>query len=107
MFLLGLGRGKISLSMTLLIQNTFKYSFPTDMFTPANGVNTGRSDITWGILAASYRLRPHLGVSIGLSSYQPALDSRYRYPRFPFFDLSGGANANNFTQLMFAIEGSI
>jgi hypothetical protein len=93
--------------MTLLIQNTFKYSFPTDMFTPANGVNTGRSDITWGILAASYRLRPHLGVSIGLSSYQPALDSRYRYPRFPFFDLSGGANANNFTQLMFAIEGSI
>jgi hypothetical protein len=107
MFMVGLGRGKWSASMTLLIQNSFRYAFPSDMYMPANGVSTGRSDITWGILAAGYKLRPHLGVSAGLSSYQPALDSRYRYPRFPFFDLSGGANANNFTQVMFSIEGSI
>jgi hypothetical protein len=36
---------------------------------------------------------------------QPALDSRYRHPRFPFFDLSGGANANNYTQVFFALDG--
>jgi len=41
----------------------------------------------------------------GLSSLQPALDSRYRSPRFPFFDLSGGANANNYTQVYFALDG--
>ena len=48
-----------------------------------------------------------MGVSAGISSLQPALDSRYRYPRFPFFDLSGGANANNFTQFFVGVNGSI
>jgi hypothetical protein len=102
-----LARGKLSASITLLIQNTFNYALPQDMFTPVNGVQTGRRDNTWGIIAASYQLRPHFGVSAGISSYQPALDSRYRYPRFPFFDLSGGANYNNFTQFFLSLEGSI
>jgi len=45
-------------------------------------------------------------VSIGLSSLQPALDSRYRYLRFPFFDFSG-ANANNYTNVFASINGTL
>jgi hypothetical protein len=92
--------------MTLLIQNTFNHSIPTDVFTPENGVSVGRSDITWGIVSVGYKLRPHLGLSAGVSSLQPALDSRYRYPRFPFWDLSG-ANYNNFSQIFAGINGTI
>ena len=106
-FALALSRGKLSAMITLLIQNTFNYSFPDDMLTPSGAVSTGRRDITWGIIAATYQFRPHFGVTAGISSYQPALDSRYRYPRFPFFDLSGGANYNNFTQFLLSLEGSI
>jgi hypothetical protein len=106
-FALALSRGKVSAMITLLIQNTFNHSFPDDMLTPAGAVSTGRRDITWGIIAATYQFRPHFGVTAGISSYQPALDSRYRYPRFPFFDLSGGANANSFTQFLLSLEGSI
>ena len=104
---LSLARGKLSGMVTLLVQNTFNHSFPDDMLTPTNGVSTGRRDISWGIIAATYQLRPHFGVSAGISSYQPALDSRYRYPRFPFFDLSGGASFNNYTQFLLSLEGSI
>jgi hypothetical protein len=48
-----------------------------------------------------------LSLSVGISSQQPALDARYRYPRFPFFDLSGGANAYNYTQFFLALDGTI
>jgi hypothetical protein len=99
-------RGKASLSVSLSIFNDFKYAFPADALTPDNAVVQGRSDSTWGIAAASYKLRPHLSVSLGISSFQPALDSRYRYPRFPFWDFYG-ANANNFSQLFVAVGGSL
>ena len=96
-----------SLSATLLISNTFKYAFPSDALTAGSGEPLGRSDTTWGILSAGYQWRKHLGFSLGISSLQPALDARYRYPRFPFFDFSGGLNANNFTQLFASVNGSI
>ena len=86
--------------MSLAIFNDFKYAFPADAMTADNAAPTGRSDMTWGIVAASYKLRPHLSVGLGISSFQPALDSRYRYPRFPFWDFAG-ANANNFSQMFF------
>ena len=103
----GLSRGKVSLFVSLYISNSFKYGFPEDAFTAANAVPVGRSDTTWGIIAASYKLSPTYGLSAGVSSLQPALDSRYRYPRFPFFDVSGGANANNFTQFFVGVNGSL
>jgi hypothetical protein len=106
-FLATLARGKWSLAVTLLISNTFNYAFPTDVVAPGASVPTGRTDNTWGILAASYQLRPRVAVSAGISSYQPALDARYQYPRFPFFDFTSGANANNFTQLFFSVSGSL
>ena len=62
--------------------------------------------MTWGILTVGYEVRPHLGVAVGISSQQPALDARYRYPRFPFFDFSG-TNANNFTQVFAAVNGTL
>ena len=106
-FIAALSRGVWSFSATLLVSNTFKYAFPDDALTADNATLRGRSDTTWGILSASYHWRKNLGFSLGLSSLQPALDSRYRYPRFPFFDLSGGLNFNNFTQLFASVNGSI
>jgi hypothetical protein len=107
MALASVSRGPWSVSATLLVTNTFKYAFPSDVFTADQAAVLGRSDNTWGILSVNYELQKHLGVSAGLSSMQPALDSRYRYPRFPFFDFSGGLNANNFTQLFLSINGSL
>jgi hypothetical protein len=103
----GLSRGKASMFVSLYIANSFKYGFPTDAFTADAAVPVGRTDTTWGIIAASYKIKPNMGVSAGVSSIQPALDSRYRYPRFPFFDLSGGAHYNNFTQFFVGVNGSI
>jgi hypothetical protein len=105
-FAASLARGKVSMSVSLSIFNDFKYAFPADAMVPDNAVLQGRSDSTWGIVAASYKLRPHVSVSLGISSFQPALDSRYRYPRFPFWDFSG-ANANNFSQIFVAVGGSL
>ena len=105
-FLASLSHGKLSLALTLLIQNDFKYAFPSDVLTPASGVPGGRVDTTWGIVAVGYKVRPRWGVSAGISSLQPALDSRYRYPRFPFWDLSG-ANANNYSQVFIGVNGTI
>ena len=105
-FIAALAHGKWSFGMTLLIQNTFNHSFPNDMFTPVYSVDTGRTDVTWGIISLGYQLRPHFGISAGVSSLQPALDSRYRYPRFPFWDLSG-ASYNNYSQVFIGVNGTI
>jgi hypothetical protein len=106
-FIAALSRGVWAFTATLLVSNTFKYAFPNDALTADNATPMGRSDTTWGILTATYKWRKHLGFSLGVSSLQPALDARYRYPRFPFFDLSGGLNANNFTQLFVSVNGSL
>jgi hypothetical protein len=98
-------RGRWSAAAVLYVINNFRYTAPTDAFSSTN-TPLGREDVTWGILSLSYEVRPHLTASIGLTSQQPALDARYRYPRFPFFDLTGN-NANNYTQGFFAITGTI
>jgi hypothetical protein len=100
-------RGKWSFSSSLLIINAFHYRVPVDESAGIYATDIGQVDSTWGILTLSYSITDHLGVSVGLSSYQPALDARYRYPRFPFFDLSGGANANNFTQAFLGLSGTL
>jgi hypothetical protein len=106
-FIAALSRGPWSLAATLLVSNTFKYAFPEDALTADNATPLGRSDSTWGIVSATYKWRKHLGFSLGISSLQPALDARNRYPRFPFFDLSGGLNANNYTHLFASVNGSL
>lgn len=101
-----LSRDPWSFSATLILVNQFRYGVPVDAFA-ATDVPRGRDDLTWGLLAVGYEINPHLGLGAGLSSYQPALDSRYRYPRFPFMDFSGGANANNYTQLFVNVNGTL
>jgi hypothetical protein len=101
-----LARGKWSGMLSLYIANSFKYAFPGDMLTPENAVLTGRSDTTWGIASLSYELRPHISLNAGVASLQPALDSRYRYPRFPWWDLSSGSY-NNYSQLFFSVSGNL
>jgi hypothetical protein len=103
----GLDHGKWRLGLMLLVVNDFKYAFPTDAFTSENAVDRGRSDLTWGIVSVGYQLRPRVAVTAGISSRQPALDLRYRYPRFPFWDFSGGASTNNYSQLFLTISGTI
>jgi hypothetical protein len=105
-FVANLARGKWSVGATLLVINTFKYAFPADVYTADAAATLGRSDQTWGIMTLGYQVRPQIGVAIGLSSLQPALDSRYRYPRFPFFDFSG-ANAHNYTNVFVSVNGTL
>lgn len=101
-----LSRRRFSLSATMIVINQFQYDVPLDQFDSVHGVNRGRSDVTWGLLSLGYDITDHMGVSLGLSSYQPALDSTYSHLRFPFFDFSG-PNANNFTQAFFGVSGTI
>jgi hypothetical protein len=106
-----LSRGRYSLSVSLIVLNEFKYSLSPDQsmaYTVATGstVPTGRTDITWGIISAGYDINDHFSLSVGIASYQPAMDSRYQYLRFPFYDFSGG-NANNFTQLLVGVSGTL
>jgi hypothetical protein len=104
---LSLGHGHWTGGLTFYVANTFKYSIPKDMLAADQAVETGRTDLTWGIVSLGYDISSHLGVAVGLSSQQPALDSRNRYPRFPFFDLSGGLNANNYTQVFLSVDGTL
>jgi len=105
-----LSRGRYSLSVSLIVLNEFKYSIDPDTYqrivAMSNQTVTGRSDITWGIISAGYDVNDHFALSVGLASYQPALDSRYQNLRFPFFDFSG-PNANNFTQLLVGVTGTL
>jgi len=101
-----LSRGKWDLGLTLLIDNAFKPSTPRDMYTSANAVTRGQADSTWGIVSISYTLTEHFTANVGVSSFQPALDLQ-NHLRFPFFDLSGGANANNFTQAFVSLTGTL
>jgi hypothetical protein len=106
-FIVALARGKWTLTTTLLITNTFDYAVTTDALTSVNAVYRGRGDTTWGIVALAYQLRPRLAVSAGVSSQQPALDARQQNLRFPFYDLSGGASANNYTQFFASLTGTL
>jgi len=101
-----LTRGKLGLSVTLLVDNSFGYRIPRDAQTPDNAVDTGRSDLTWGIVAFSYSLDDHLSLGVGFMSLQPALDAQSKSLRFPFFDFSGGT-ANNFTQAFASLSGTL
>ena len=105
-----LSRGRYSLSMSLIVLNEFKYgiSADTSQTIQAMGLSTaGRTDITWGIVSAGYDITDHFSLSVGLASYQPALSSDYKSLRFPFFDLSGGADANNYTQVLVGVSGTL
>jgi hypothetical protein len=99
-------RRRASLSATYSLINEFKYSAPNDMFTSMNAVPLGRVDATWAILALGYEFTDHIGASLGLSTFQPALNSRENGLRFPLFDFSG-TNANNFTQVFVGLSGTL
>ena len=101
-----LAHGKWSFMMSLYVANVVKYAFPQDVMNADNAALTGRSDTSWGIISLGYELRPHLSISGGISSLQPALDSRYQSPRFPFWDFSGG-NANNYSQVFLSVGGTL
>lgn len=100
-----LNRGRWELAVNLIIINDFRYSVPVDAFSSTD-VPLGRQDTSWGAVALTYELTQRYGISGGVNSVQPALDARQRYPRFPFFDLSG-ANANNYTQFFLNFIGTI
>jgi len=103
---LGLARGKWSLGATFLVDNTFMHSVPNDQYKDMYAVATGREDTTWGIVGLTYSFNDHFAANAGISSQQPALDSRVQGLRFPFFDTAGG-NANNFTQAFVSLTGTL
>jgi hypothetical protein len=118
---IALSRGRYSLSMTLIVINQFKYAIDQttanavvagEMMTQLtvdnmDTVPRGREDFTWGIISAGYDISDHLSVSLGVASYQPALDSTYQHLRFPFFDFTSGPNANNYAQLLVGVTGTL
>lgn len=107
-----LAHGRYSLSVSLSVINEFKYSVEASAFSQAlatnelNQVPMGRTDLTWGIVSLGYDLTDHVSLSLGIASFQPALDSRYQHLRFPFFDFSG-PNANNMTQAFLGVTGTL
>ncbi|MES1204510.1 MAG: hypothetical protein ABUS79_01110, partial [Pseudomonadota bacterium] len=101
-----LTHGKVSLSVILLVANAFRYRVSQNIAAMLDESDVGRLDNTWGIISINYAFTEHLGASVGLSSYQNALDSRYQRLRFPFFDFSG-PNANNFTQAFVSLSGTL
>jgi hypothetical protein len=106
-----LSRGRYSLSISLIVLNDFKYTideatynmFPVEQ---QDEIRTGRVDSTWGVISLGYDINDHFSLSVGLASFQPALDSTYQHLRFPFFDFSG-ANANNYTQVLVGVSGTL
>jgi hypothetical protein len=108
---IALSRGRYSLSMTLIVINQFKYAIDQTttnlIVAQTDTVPRGREDFTWGIISAGYDISDHLSVSLGIASYQPALDSTYQHLRFPFFDVTAGANANNYAQLLVGVTGTL
>jgi hypothetical protein len=102
-----LSRGKWSLAAILLVANAFRYRVSENLAARLPSSDVGQADSTWGIISLSYSFTDHIGVSAGISSFQPALDAQYRSLRFPFFDLSGGANANNYTQAFASLGGTL
>ena len=77
------------------------------MFTPDNGVLTGRSDTTWGIVAVGYQLRPHFGAV--RRNLQPAARTRFALPipALPVLGLARAATYNNYSQVFFGVDGTI
>jgi hypothetical protein len=102
-----LSRGKWSLAAILLVANSFRYRVSEDLAARLPSSDVGQADSTWGILSLSYSFTERIGVSAGMSSFQPALSADYRSLRFPFFDLSGGANVNNYTQVFASLSGTL
>lgn len=101
-----LSKGKWSLATILVIANSFKFRVAADPAANITESDIGRADSTWGIVSLGYSFTDHVGASIGLSSFQPALDSQFKNLRFPFFDTSG-ANANNYTQGFVSLSGTL
>jgi len=101
-----LSKGKWNLAVIMSISNSFRYRVAQDVEAMLAESDIGRTDSTWGIVSLGYSFTDHYGISAGLSSFQPALDSQYDHLRFPFFDFSGG-NANNYTQGFVSLSGTL
>jgi hypothetical protein len=109
-----LSHGRYSLTASLGIFNSFKFSVDQSTYmnivsSPLNTQNqapVGRTDMTWGILAAAYDITDKINLEIGLATIQPAMSSDYKSLRFPFFDFSG-TNASNFTQVLVGVSGTL
>jgi hypothetical protein len=107
-------RGAYSLSVSLSVSNSFKYSVDPKVWIDSgyvspdnmNTVPAGRTDTTWGMISFTREISSHLSASLGVSSYQPAMTSDYKHLRFPFYDFSG-ANANNYTQFFLGVTGTL
>jgi hypothetical protein len=108
--MVALSRGPLALTVTLALFNEFKYaiapSTEIQIYMATDQIVRGRNDMTWGIVSLGYEITPHATVAIGISSFQPALDSRYQNIRFPFFDFNG-TNANNSTQAFVSLTGTL
>lgn len=103
---LGLSWKKLSFGVTLIFVSAFKYSFPKDQFTSTHAVSRGQVDSTWGLLSVGYDINDHFGLSLGLSSSQPAKTADNKGYRFPFFDFQSGNYANN-TQVFASVAGTL
>ena len=88
-----------SAAVSLGLFNFFRFSVP-DTFDDRNLSSVGRSDMTWGNIQVSYQPQRHVVLSLGITSFQPALTADGDFPRFPFYDFV--SPNNNYTRWFFA-----
>ncbi|MEK6608413.1 MAG: hypothetical protein AABZ30_12190 [Myxococcota bacterium] len=91
---------KFSAKLILDVTNIFKFETP-EAFSDPNLPSRGRVDMTAGVFELVYSLHERLDLKAGVTSEQPALDSRNDGLRFPFFDFE--SPSNNFTQFYLSV----
>jgi len=109
-----LSRGRYSFTASLGVFNSFKFAVDksTAMTINSSQLNAaslpavGRTDLTWGILAAGYDITDKLNFELGLATIQPAMTLDYKSLRFPFYDFYG-ANYNNYSQVFVGVSGTL
>ncbi len=103
---IGLSWKKLSIGVTLIFINAWKYAFPKDQFTADHAVARGQVDSTWGLISLGYDINDHFSLSLGMSSSQPAKTADQKGYRFPFFDFQSGSYANN-TSVFLSASGTL
>lgn len=103
----------VSFTATLATIHAFSNYFgPNDQYrSPYGKVGINRTDLTWGLIQASWQATDWLSLDVGTSSVQPLMNASNQYVRLPFWNipywdlgkLGNYTGANNFSSLMLGI----
>jgi len=96
----------VTLSTSLMIVNSFKYTQPlSDEYSSEYANASGQTDLTSGGVELSYQPWENLGFALGVTSLQTAFTADNKQFRFPFFDFV--SPGDNLTAFYFDVIGTI